>query len=435
MAVVAPTLDRNVELSRGILQHLFRGYGPRDFTVRFWDADEWLPDAGQESKFTWVLKHPGALRSAYVPPTGANFGAAYLYDDFDVEGDMVEFVRLGNYLHHYANKNLTIFDRILLGWRIMKLPNTPKPRAGHKAAKMEGKMHSTDRDRQAISYHYDFSNKCFELMLGPLMTYSSGVFESDDEALTPAQERKLDMLCRKLRLKPGERLLDIGSGWGGLIMHAAKNYGVEAVGITISKEQAALTRERIAKAGLSDRCRVELRDYRELDPKQPFDKMVTVEVLEHFGGSTFPTFFKKCYEVLKPRGTFMIQQITLSGTEDTTAAPDFSRSYVFPDGELTPVSTTLRAAEGAGFEVRDVECIREHYITTCRHWLANTENYHDEIVSTTSEAGYRMFRIYFAAACYGFLTNVYNLHQVLVSKPDGDCVSGLPRTRNDWYSS
>jgi cyclopropane-fatty-acyl-phospholipid synthase len=436
MSVVAAVADRHVETSRRLLSDLLRWYGPRDFTVRFWNGDEWLPDDGRPSKFTWVLNHPGALRAAYVPPTAAQFGSAYLYDDFDVEGDMVEFVRMSNYLHHTAKGRLRWLDHLGLGWKVMKLPNTPRPRAGHTAAKVSGEMHSVDRDRQAISYHYDFSNKCFEWMLGPAtMCYASGVFERDDEDLDTAQFRKLDMLCRKLRLQPGQRMLDVGSGWGGLVMHAAKHFGVEAVGVTISKEQAACSRERIARAGLEDRCRIDLIDYRHIDPSEQFDKIVTVEVMEHFGAAMFPTFFRKCRQLLKPRGNMLIQQITLSGKEDTTAAPDFSRNFVFPDGELTPVSTTLRAAEGEGFEVRDVEGFREHYILTLRHWLKNTEDHHDDIVATTSEAGYRMFRIYFAAACYGFLANVYNLHQVLLSNPDDQCQSGMPMNRTDWYQA
>lgn len=434
MSVAVAAVDRHVETSRRLLRDLLRWYGPRDFTVRFWDADEWLPDEGRPSKFTWVLKHPGALRAAYVPPTAPAFGAAYLYDDFDVEGDMVEFVRMANYLHHTARSRLKWLDHIGLGWRVMKLPNTKQPRTGHQAAKVSGEMHSVERDRQAISYHYDFSNKCFEWMLGSrTMCYASGVFERDDEDLDTAQIRKLDMLCRKLRLKPGERLLDVGSGWGGLVMHAAQHFGVEAVGVTISKEQAACSRERIAAAGLADRCRIDLVDYRNIDPAEKFDKIVTVEVMEHFGGENFPTFFRKCRQLLKPRGAMLIQQITLTKQEDTTAAPDFSRTFVFPDGELTPVSTTLRAAEGEGFEVRDVESIREHYILTLAHWLRNTEEHHDDIVATTSEAGYRMFRIYFAAAKYGFLTNVYNLHQVLLANPDDAAQSGMPMSRTDWY--
>jgi len=331
MAVAA---DRHMETTRRILVDLFRWYGPRDFTVRFWDAGEWGPDPGQPSRFTWVFRHSGAFRAANLPPGPAPFGAAFLYDDFDVEGDMIAFLHLANHLHRVARVRLKWYEHLSIGWRMLSLPNTPRPRLGHGAVKVSGGVHTQNRDLQAVSYHYNFSNRCYELILGPSMGYTSGVYETESDDLTATQYRKFDLICRKLRLQPGQRLLDIGCGWAGLIMHAVRHYGVEAVGITISQEQLTYARARIEAAGLQDRCRVQLLDYRNLDPAERFDAITTIEVAEHFGVANFPTYFNKCYTLLNTHGRLLLQQITLLEDKDPTAAPKFNQKYVFPDGEL-----------------------------------------------------------------------------------------------------
>lgn len=433
MSVAVAAVDRHVATSRRILDDLFRWYGPRDFSVRYWDADEQGPDDGQPNLFTWVFNHPGALRAAYIPPTSAAFGGAYLHDDFDVEGDMLAFTRMGNYLHDAANHRLTWRDKLRLGWNLLKLPNIRRPRAG-KRSNVSGELHSRDRDLQAVSYHYNFSNRCFELMLGPSMGYTSGVYAHEHEDLDTAQYRKFDLICRKLRLRPGHRLLDVGCGWAGLVMHAAKHYGARCVGVTISDEQLKYARAAVERAGLSDRIRIDLCDYRNIDPAERFDAISTVEVAEHFGVAQFPTYFRKMRSLLKPHGNLLLQQITLQGDRDTTAAPSFNQAYVFPDGELANLSVTLKAATNAGFEVRDAESFREHYKITLRQWLERTEAARDEIVAESGEAGYRKFRIFYGGAYYGFDANAYNVYQVLFANPDDRADCGLPLNRTDWYA-
>lgn len=427
-------MDAKVQASLGILKDLFGGYSPRDFEVRFWDGTVWNPEPGQPTRFTLVLHHPGSVRNMFWPPGALTPLKAYLYDDFNVEGDLVSFCNLCGYLER-LKPNLSLSQRLSLGWRLWNLPKVDRPRLGRQMAELQGEVHSRERDQQAIRYHYDVSNEFFELVLGPQMVYTSGIFADPNDDLAAAQERKLDLLCRKLRLRSGERLLDIGCGWGGLVMHAARNYGVQAVGVTISQSQADWGRNMIRAAGLDDRCRIDLVDYRDVDEAagKGFDKIVTVEVVEHFGAAQFPAFFQKCWRLLRPQGSLLIQQITQADHSLMRGALEFSQRFIFPDGELVSIGFTQSAAEKAGFELRDMECIREHYCHTLQCWLSNLEANHDEVVRITDEANFRIFRLHYAGSLRAFQRNFYNLHQSLYVKPDGPA-SGYPLGREDWYA-
>ena len=432
--VAASTIsaDAQVQASLGVLKDLVHGYTRADFAVRFWDGSTWSPDPSQPARFTIVLNHLGSVRKIFWPPGILSLLQAYLYNDFEIEGDAVAFCDLCGYLEELEPK-LSLGQRLSLGWRLWNLSKVIRPHTGRQMAKLQGGVHSRERDRQAISYHYDVSNEFFELVLGPQMVYTSGVFADPGEDLAAAQERKLDLICRKLRLKPGERLLDIGCGWGGLVLYAAKNYGVQAVGVTISKPQAEWAREKVRAAGLENRCRIDLVDYRDVDEREPFDKIVTVEVIEHFGAAQLPTFFQKCWRLLRPGGSMLIQQITQADATRFRGSLTFSQHYIFPDGELTTIGFTHTEAEKAGFEVRDMEGIREHYCLTLEHWLHNLETGHDEAVRLTDEANFRIFRLHYAGACRAFRNNVYNLYQTLYVKPDG-FTSGYPLGREDWFA-
>jgi cyclopropane-fatty-acyl-phospholipid synthase len=432
MQTSAPAVpDAAVAPVKRVLEQVLSGMRPRIFDVRFWDGSVWPGDSGS-SQFTLVLRHPGAVRRMFWPPKPLSFASAYVYDDFDVEGDMIAFQKLCNYLIRQV-PTLPLTVRMRLAWLIWRLPQVDQQRAGRHAAQLTGPRHSRARDREAIRYHYDMPDRFFETILDPYMQYTTGVFDSPDESLATAQERKLDLICRKLRLRPNDRLLDIGCGWGGLAMFAAKNYGARVVGVTLSRSQAEWARGRIRAAGLEEQCRIELIDYRDLDEGEPFDRITTVEVAEHFGGEQFPTYFDKCWRLLRPGGTILHQQITLTGYEVMPPmAEAFMHAFVFPDAELLPVSFTLLHAERRGFEVRDVEGFREHYPLTLKRWLANLEAHEQELVTATDEAAYRVFRLYLAGAAFDFEQGIYNLHQVLLAKPD-DGRSGLPLARADWY--
>ena len=239
-------------------------------------------------------------------------------------------------------------------------------------------------------------------------------------------------ICRKLRLRRGEQLLDIGCGWGGLIVYAAQHYGVTAVGVTVSEPQAELANEQIRREGLTNQCRVEVRDYREIDESEKYDKIVSVGMFEHVGESKLPEYFSRTWRLLKPGGAFLNHGIATSLNDPPKKGDTFSNRYVFPDGEVLPLSTTLRAAEMSGFEARDVESLREHYALTLHHWLKRLEAHHEEAVTLTDEPTYRIWRLSHASAGLGFWMNRHTIYQTLFVKPDRD-KSNLPLTRAEWY--
>lgn len=430
MATQLLTADRTVSASRKFLEVLAEGYRPRDFAVRFWDGSEWGPEPGQPANFTFVLNHPAAVRKMFWPPNGVAFAEAYVFDDFDIAGDIFAFMRFAQHMN--ANQPHG-WKRVRQGLRLLGLPKSGgRPRVDHPPIRLRGRKHSLERDRDVIGYHYDLSNDFFGLWLDQELLYTCAYFTDVDQDLETAQRQKIDYVCRKLRLKPGERMLDIGCGWGALVMHAARHYGVEAVGITLSRKQVEKANERIAAAGLQDRCRVEYRDYREMTDAKGFDKIACVGMLEHLGEMMIPVFFRCAYALLKPGGVLMNHGLTLKANTPYPKWTKFARQYVFPDGELRPVTSSLLGAEAAGFEIRDVESLRDHYAITLRHWVRRLEARRDEVVAATSEATYRVFRLYLAGAMVGMRNGVYNLHQSVLAKPvNGE--TGLPLTREDWY--
>ena len=431
MATIETKTDPQVASSLAVWQELVRGSEVADYAIRFWDGTTWSPQPGREPGFTLVLNHPGAVRRMFWPPRPLTTGQAFVYDDFNVEGDMLAFADLCRHLANLKGR-LSLGQKLRLGWKLYNLPKLEKPREGRSSVRLTGRKHSKERDRQAISYHYDMSNEFFEIVLGEHMSYTSAVYADPNEDLRRAQERKMDFVCRKLRVKPGDRHLDIGCGWGGLIRWATQNYGTRSLGVTISQKQIEYA-EPTLKA-LGDRCQVALSDYRDVQGAGTFDAISTIEVAEHFGREMLPVYFRKCYELLRPGGSLLIQQICQTFGVGAPAAREFSDHYIFPDGELTPLSTFVQLAEQTGFEVRDVEGFRESYVLTLKAWLQNLEANHDNIVRATDEATYRVFRLFFAGACQGFENNIFNVYQILMVKPDGPR-SGYPLLSNDWQQT
>ncbi|HYS43343.1 MAG TPA: class I SAM-dependent methyltransferase, partial [Geobacteraceae bacterium] len=277
------------------------------------------------------------------------------------------------------------------------------------------------------------SNGFYRIWLDERMVYSCAYFTSPGDSLDMAQERKLDYICRKLRLNEGDRLLDIGCGWGGLVLHAARNYGVYAHGITLSRPQAELAAQRISAAGLTERCRVEVRDYRELAEEGCYDKIASVGMIEHVGQSRLPDYFAGAFRLLRPGGAFLNHGIAANAGYPLESEHSFISRYVFPDGELIPINRTLDAIETAGFELRDLESLREHYSLTLRHWLKRLEAAVAAAIAASDETTYRIWRLYMAGSAHGFDLGRMNVYQALLIKPDRGS-SGLPLTRADWYA-
>jgi cyclopropane-fatty-acyl-phospholipid synthase len=426
------TTEHAVRTTLSLLQDIFASSQSPNFAVRLWDGTVWQsrPEAGEAARFTLVLQHAGALRRMLLPPTELNLGEAYIYNDYDVEGDLVAAFSIGDQLmdEHWGK-----MAQVRYGKRLLSLPNTGQSRPRDITVKLHGARHSKERDRQAVTYHYDRSNEFYALWLDKRMVYSCAYFATSEDDLDTAQERKLEYICRKLRLRPGERLLDIGCGWGGLVIYAAQHYGVEAYGITLSQPQADLAQQRIQEAGLAERCRVEVRDYRDVNEASSFDKIVSVGMFEHVGEELLPRYFKQAWYVLRPGGVFLNHGIAKVITHPPQLESAFTERYVFPDGALVPISTTLRVAEDSGFEVRDVESLREHYAFTLQHWVRRLEAQASQARRLTNEITYRIWRLYMSGSIHGFLTGRVNIYQTLLAKPErGE--SHLPLTRSDWYT-
>jgi cyclopropane-fatty-acyl-phospholipid synthase len=416
-----------------LLQDLLGSAQQRDFSVRLWDGTTWQPDpaARPPFRFTLVLRHPGALRSMFLPPNELNLFEAYIYDDFDVEGDVESLIAI---LDRYIDENghMGKLDQLRFGKRLLSLPRTNQRRPSRPIVNLRGKRHSKERDRRAVSYHYDQSNDFYALFLDPYMLYSCAYFASDADDLNTAQERKIDYVCRKLRLRSGERLLDLGCGWGGLVMHAAHHYGVQAYGVTVSQQQAELAQRRIAEAGLEGHCRVEVRDYREVEGSESYDKVAAVGLLEHVGEAMLPDYYNVAWRLLRPGGVFLSHAIASPASVMALDDSNFFGRYVFPDGELLPIGLTLQAAEKCGFDVRDVESLRDHYTLTLRLWVRRLEEHSEEARALLGDFGYRIYRLYMAVSAHGFRSGRITIYQSLLSKPDHG-QSGLPLTRTDWY--
>ena len=414
-----------VTVSIDFLEHLFADARNLDFRVRFWDGSHW--GSTSAPRFTLVLNHPGALRAMFLSATEVSIGEAYIYKEFDVEGDLEGAFELSDYL---LAEERGLAQRLHLGTILGRLPVQGRPRL---LPNLRGSLHSKGRDRAAVTFHYDLPRDFFATFLDRRMVYSCAYFHSLEDELETAQEQKLDYICRKLRLRSGDRLLDVGCGWGGLIIHAAIHYGAQCLGITLSEPQADLARERIREAGISERCSVEVCDYRDLRPHRQFDKIASVGMFEHVGEVRLPDYFQRAWQLLLPGGVFLNHGIARSAMY-RPSKPSFTDVYVFPDGDLVPISTTLRIAEDAGFEVRDVESLREHYALTLHHWLKRLQAASQAAREVVNETTFRIWKLYIAGSAHWFRTGKLNLYQTLLCKPDHGA-SGLPLTRAEWYQS
>jgi cyclopropane-fatty-acyl-phospholipid synthase len=392
-----------------------------------WDGSSF---SGGPTGTTLLIKSPDAIRRLLYSPGELGLARAYVAGDLDIDGDVFELLALRDLMAKRRDdlKVRLPWFKVLRAARHLGAVGRPLPPPPEEA-KLRGLRHSKSRDASAIAHHYNVSNDFYRIVLGPTMVYSCAYFEHPEMALEDAQVAKNDLVCRKLGLKEGDRLLDVGCGWGGMVMHAAEEFGVRAVGITLSEKQAELAEKRVAEAGLADRVEIRLQDYRDVTDG-PYDAISSIGMFEHVGLSQLKTYFARLYDVLREGGRMLNHAISRSQPDRSSFEPDsFIARYVFPDGELHEVGSVVSAMQQMGFEVRDVESLREHYARTLRYWVANLEGRWDEAQTFAGAGRARVWRLYMAGSAIAFEAGRISVHQVLGIKPTQEGASLMPATR------
>jgi len=422
---------------RPLIELLIGGETP--LNIRFWDGSALGPAA---SPAIIGVRSPRALRRLLWSPNELGLARGYVAGDIDIDGDVYAPFRLHRLLVA-EDRPRQLAPRLRIGASLLKAaaavgalgwPLAPPP----EEARLHGRLHSRERDAAAISHHYDVSNDFYRLVLGETMTYSCAYFADGlpadpgarRRALDEAQTAKYDLICRKLGLRPGMRLLDVGCGWGGMVMHAAREYGVEAVGITLSRDQVDRARQRVAEAALGDRVEIRLQDYREI-ADGPFDAISSIGMFEHVGLDRMGEYCAALHRLLRPGGRLLNHGICRPHGTSGLGRRSFAGSYVFPDGELHEVGIVAMKMQEAGFEVRDVESLREHYALTLRCWVANLEESWDDALKLVSPGRARVWRLYMAGSAANFEAGRMSVHQVLGVKIAADGASGMPLRRDD----
>ncbi|MFE7510403.1 class I SAM-dependent methyltransferase [Streptomyces sp. NPDC057540] len=414
--------------------------GPLPVRLRAWDGSEAAPPGVGASGPVLIVRDRRALRRMIWKPGELGLARAWVAGELDVEGDLYELLdRLSgllwergetrSLLDSVRDPGLRAAARALL--RIAGPLPPPQPPAEEMRGR-HGSRHSRRRDRQAISHHYDVGNDFYALVLGPSMVYSCAYW-TENGTLEDAQRDKLDVIARKLHLQEGDRLLDVGCGWGSMAIHAAREYGARVVGVTLSREQAAFARKRIAEEGLADLIEIRVQDYRDVTDG-PYDAISSIGMAEHVGAVQYREYADTLYGLLKPGGRLLNHQISRRPEPDEGAyeVDAFIDAYVFPDGELAPMGRTLTTLEDAGFEVRDVEAIREHYALTLRRWVANLEGDWERAVRLTSPGRARIWRLYMAASAVSFERNRIGVNQFLAVKTPVSGKSGTALRPRVW---
>jgi cyclopropane-fatty-acyl-phospholipid synthase len=378
-----------------------------------------------DAKARITLRSSDALAYIATAPGELGFGRAYVAGTLDLEGDIFEALKLRDHL-----------PTVTLDWRqwlalarLLGVAGFRRPPIPAEEARLRGSRHSKARDAAAIAHHYDVGNDFYRMVLGPSMTYSCAVWDDGTHDLTQAQANKYELICRKLALRPGMRLLDVGCGWGGMVTYAARVYGVHAVGITLSREQAQFATDAVRRAGLDGRVEIRVQDYRDVHDG-PYDAISSIGMFEHVGLEKLREYFDQLFVLVHAGGRVLNHGISTPQPKSGINRRGFIDRYVFPDGELHEVGSVVSAMQREGFEVRHVESLREHYALTLRAWVANLEADWDRAVKLVGAPRARIWRLYMAASAINFEAGRTQIHQVLaVRDPDGR--SGMPR-RPDW---
>lgn len=429
MADAAPRLKSLLEQLLG---------DPVPVRIRAWDGSE----AGPPGAPVLVVRNRRALRRLLWKPGELGLVRAWVSGDLGIEGDLYTALGLlAGLIWERGDDARTLVQAVrdpevraaVRGLAKLAGPYLPPPPPREEIRKVRGHLHTRRTDRKAISHHYDVGNDFYEIVLGPSMVYSCAYWATPDDTLEDAQRNKLELVCRKLGLKPGQRLLDVGCGWGSMAMHAAREHGVSVVGVTLSQEQAAYARKRVADEGLTDRVEIRVQDYRDV-VDGPYDAISSIGMAEHVGAERYLEYAGDLYALLKPGGRLLNHQIARRPQQDETAyaVDTFIDAYVFPDGELAPIGTTVTQLERAGFEVRDVESLREHYALTLRRWVAGLEAEWERARHLTSPGRARVWRLYMAASALAFERNRIGINQVLAVRTPESGASGMPLRSRTW---
>jgi cyclopropane-fatty-acyl-phospholipid synthase len=415
-----------------LAMELFRS-SSRTFPVRLWSGLELAPEGAPGVRGCVVLRDPSVLEEFLPPASEARLAEAFIDGRLDLEGDLVALLEAAARWEG-PRPGLALAPALLAlaGRRALR-----RGEATRLAARLRGRRHSVSRDREAIRHHYDVSDAFYRLFLDDAMVYSCAYFPRGDETLEEAQRAKLELVCRKLSLGPADRFLDVGCGWGALVEHAATRHGARAQGITVSENQLAAARARL---GDGPGAKVAAADYRTVRPEEPFDKVASVGMMEHVGRARLLDYFRAVHRLLRPGGLFLNHAIAYGGIPGTATLSwagqrggGFIWRYVFPDGELPRIHEVVTAAVDAGFEVRDLECLREHYAETLAHWLARLEARADEAVAIAGARRTRLFRLYLAGSAAAFRTSRNGVYQLLLAKRTATGrAEGLPRCRAEW---
>ncbi len=424
MVAAHQTTDR----SEALLQAIFGESFLDGFDVRFWDGTL-LPSRTAVRQFTLCVNEPAALREAFSPPVDLNAGKAFVEGTLDVEGSVEAAITMLD----RANATRTNAQTVRILYLLSRLPRAQHRNGTSAQAHLSGSQHSKERDRAAISHHYDHPVAFYASFLDPQLVYSCAYYEESVSTLAQAQHAKLAYILRKLRLRPGMSFLDIGCGWGSLVIAAARA-GATALGITLSRVQYETAKRRIEEDGLSERASVELLDYRDLGSRR-FDRIASIGMVEHVGRPKLPAYFRTAFEALRPGGLFLNHGIAeQSPGRKGGKQGGFIDRYVFPDGELVSIGDSLGIAEREGFEVRDVESLREHYARTLRDWVTNLERNAEHAQSIAGIAAYRVWRLYMSASATAFTSGTIGIYQSLLARPDAQGRVDIPPTRRDIYA-
>ncbi|KAB2973157.1 methyltransferase domain-containing protein [Streptomyces sp. SS1-1] len=412
---------------------------PLPVRIRAWDGSQ----SGPPGAPALVVRNRRAVRRLLYRPGELGLARAWVAGDLDIEGDLYTALDLlaglvwergddaRGTLEILRDPEARAAVRGLVRLGGLPLPPAPPP----EEVRRPRHRHTRRTDKRAISHHYDVGNDFYELVLGPSMVYSCAYWEAPppEGTLEDAQRDKLDLVCRKLGLKAGMRLLDVGCGWGSMAVHAAREYGVDVVGVTLSQEQAAYARKRVAEEGLTDKVEIRVQDYRDV-ADGPYDAISSIGMAEHVGAERYLEYADVLHRLLKPGGRLLNHQIGRRPQRDESSyqVDEFIDAYVFPDGELQPIGVTVAQLERAGFEVRDVEALREHYALTLRRWVTNLEDHWDRAVRLTGPGRARVWRLYMAASALAFERNRIGVNQVLAVRTPDSGASGMPLRARVW---